>query len=288
MTSIIISSDDAAQALEMGERLAKALDYELLGPSLLAQAAERYSVPLGKLERVLDPRGASRFSAERRALLLAYLETVTLEALEQDGAVCYGLGAHLFVREVSHILTVRLLADPARRARELSAERGITDIKATKLLRQEKERRMQWSLQNFDVDETDAIACDMVISLAKIDVDTAVGLVRDAAGSVKFKPMTYSRQCLHDLTLAATATVELLSQGLEVKVYADGETLVVHLRCPKRHKDRLTRQIKETAGALPGVSLVEVHAVTGIRRLRPGLRWRPVNSTMTAAGGRGW
>ena len=77
--------------------------------------------------------------------------------------------------------------------------------------------------------------------------------------------MTYSRKCLHDLLLANKVRVALLPKYSEIRVKADGDRVIVHVKCSKRQKPQTVSGIKEIAGKVETVGLVEVHAVSNLR-----------------------
>lgn len=267
MTSIVVSSDDLRVAQIVGQEAADALGYRHVGRELLEQVAAERDVPVDKLHRVLEGTSTSRWSRKSRELLLSYIETAALDELVKDDIVCTGLGAHLYARDVSHLLTVRVLADPGARARELATREKITPQKAWKKLAQEDQRRTRWSVEHFGLDEIAASIYDLVISLSPIESDKAVEIIRDMASYRKLRPMTYSRKVLHDLAVASRVRSLLLPQFPDIQVAADGDTAMVWVKCSPRHKQKIAATIKELAGAVPDVELVEVHAVSSLRKL---------------------
>jgi predicted dinucleotide-utilizing enzyme len=161
---------------------------------------------------------------------------------------------------------VRVLSPPEALAGELSTESVASPEKAKKIVKRYEEQRKSWSVGTFNLDETDPSNYDMVISLAQIDPDEAVKTIADTAGYRKFQPMTYSVKCLKDKELAGRVRVLLMNKFPDVKVKADGSTVVVETKAVKREKRKRTEAIKELAGSVEGVSYVEVHVATDIFR----------------------
>lgn len=267
MTSIIISSDAYETGHRVGEKTADALGYAYVGRQLLEQVAEQYKVSVDKLLRVLNGSSASKLSGKTNDLLLGYIQTATLEQLLKDSVVCTGLAAHLYVRDVSHVLMIHVLSDTRALVGALAVEKKISSKKATKILERERARRASWSMDNFGIDEGSPSTYDMVISLEQIEIDKVVDIIKDMAGYRKFQPMTYSRKQLQDLALASRVRVALYAQYPDIRVSADGETAIVFVKCTKRQKQKTTEAIKEIVGQMAGVKLVQVHAVGSIRDL---------------------
>jgi cytidylate kinase len=268
MTSVIISSDADSVCQTIGKEVASVLGIELLDASLLEEVAARYKVKEDKLRRVLDAASSSRMSTKSRDLLLAYIQTVTLERMVENSVVCIDLAAHLYVRAVSHVLMVHVLSDAAAQVNKIAARTKVSPRKAQKLQEREKARRARWSLEGFGIDENSPSIYDMVISLGQIEQEKVVEIIKDMAGYRKFQPMTYSRRCLEDLATASKVRAALLSKFPDIKVGADGDTAIVHIKCSKRQKQKAAGEIKEIAGKIPEVSLVEVHAVQSLRDLK--------------------
>ncbi len=268
MTSIIVSATDDEIYETIGRKAASVLGYRFVGPGLLQQVAEQQQIPPDKLARALDPSSFRRLSAKTRRLLLAQIEMATLEELRTDNVVCAGLGAHLYVGEVSHVLMVRILSSESARMGIIAIEKTKGSLrKARKLLERQREQQRRWSVDCFGRDDGDPSNYDMVLSLGQIEAGKVVSIIKDMASSRKFKPMTYSRKCLEDLALASRAKVALLPRFSESRVRADGDTLIVRVQCPRRHKVRCAEEVKQLVGGLPGVNLVQVHAVSQAREL---------------------
>lgn len=266
MTSIIISSDDHVVCQEIGQETAAALGYTYIGRELLAQVAAQHKVPEEKLVRVLDGP-TRRMTSKTRDLLLSCIQTTTLNGMLEDSVVCAGLGAHLYVRDVSHVMLIRVLSDAKARISALMAQRQVSLRKAQKVLERENARLSSWSADAFAQSEGDPALYDIVISLGQIEVGKVVDILKDMSGYRKFRPMTYSRRCLSDLALASSVRTALLAQFPEIRVRADGDKAIVHVKCSKRQKQRTVEAIKEVARGTAGVNLVEVHAVSNMRML---------------------
>jgi len=262
MSSIIISADLLSVGQMIAERTAQALGYTHLGRQILSSVAEKHQVREEKLVAALDEEASlwSRLSRSRDDLYLAYIQAAAAERFLGDNVVCEGLSAHLYLRDVSHILMIRLLSDPKVRANQIAAQQDIPPRRARQLLERQEKRRRRWSLRAFGLDETDPSLYDMVINLSQIEADKAVDILADTVGYRKFQPMTYSRQCLQDKVLASQVRAALASRFPEVKVQSRDSIVVVQTRTLKRNKRQKAEAIKELAQRIPGVEYVEVHS----------------------------
>jgi cytidylate kinase len=265
MSIIIISSDSAEKAKEIAHRTAQALDYACLGRELLTVVAAQYGISQDKLEWALEasPPSWGRSAALQRRCL-AYIQTATLSELLKDNVVCHGLAAHLYVLGVSHALKVRILADPAELAREISGQGDLPSERALRLVDRRRKLRQRWSLEYYQLDETDPSQYDLVISLSQIDADEAINLIVQTAHYRRFTPMTYSLKCMKDAELACRVRAGLLEAFPKVKVRAEGGTVIVETKGTRRNKLKKAAAIKGQVQHMEGVDYVEVHVKNGL------------------------
>lgn len=267
MSVIIISSDYLENGRAVAEKTAQSLGYQCLDRSILAEVAREHNLSEEQLVRALDepPRWLG-ISSKARKQYLAYIQEATVVRLLADNMVCYGLGAHLYLRGVSHVLKVRIQSDREALASQLSARRQITLEKAGKVLDNEAKLRKRWSMAAFQLDETDSTLYDLIIKLRQIDVDRAVEILTESIGDRRFQPMTYSRNKMEDVALESRAKVVLLERFPNIRVQALHGRLIVQAMALKREKQKKAAAIKEVAGQIPGVGYVEVQVINDIFR----------------------
>jgi len=267
MPIIIISSDSYKTGRDIAERVAKATGYDYVDREILEPAAAKANLQAEKLVKALEETSSFLgLSSKVKTRCLAYIQEATLGQLLEDDVVCHGLGAHLFVLGVSHALKVRVLTEPEELILQLSLDGGGTSEKSKKQIKRLEAQQRKWSLEAFDLDETDPANYDMVISLSQIDPDEAVKTIAELSGYRKFQPMTYSIKCLKDKELASRVRVALMERFPDVRVLANGSTIVVETKAIKREKQKRTEAIKTLAGGIVGVDYVEVHVANDIFR----------------------
>ncbi len=278
MSVIIISAGPYSGGQEIAEGLALRLGYRLVGREVLAQAAQEYGQSEAKLVKALD-EAPSLFgmSTKQRRVLLSQLEAAVLERLKADGAVTWGLGAHLYLMGVSHVFKVRVLADPGYRARLMTDREKVGQEQAAKAIAEMDQERARWAQALYKADEGDPALYDLVINLGEIDIERAVGMIAETVQAKKFQPMTFSLKLMEDKALAARVRAALAGEHSDVAVQADGGNVVVRAKALKRDKQKKTIAIKDKAQALPGVRYVEVHLINDIfgqaaQGMKQGLR----------------
>lgn len=266
MPIIIISSDSYKTGREISKKIAEATGYDYVDREILDTVTKKFNFQEGQLIKALEETPSLfGLSGRLRNRLLACIEEATVEKLLKDNVVCHGLAAHLYVLDVSHVIKVRVLSDPDKLVSPLSSEAGGPADKIKISLKSNVKKRKRWSLNAFGLDETDPSNYDMVINLSQIDLDEATKNIAGMTVYRKFQPITYSTNCLKNKNLASRARVVLMEQFPDVKVKADGSTIVVEAKIKKRSKQKIAGMIKKLAGGINGVDYVEVHAVSDFR-----------------------
>jgi hypothetical protein len=267
MPVIVISSDSYARGAQIAEDTARALKYQCFGREILKAIGEKYRVSQEKLLKALGERPSLLgVGSKTRSLYLAYIEEAVLARLSEDNVACHGLAAHLYVLGISHVLKVRLLAEPQEMINEIAKKKGLSREKAAGALRREKELRKRWSLENYRMDETSPSLYDLVINLSSIAPDKAVKMIAEASAHRKFRTMTFSLKCIKDLELASRVRVVLCPHFPDTTVQADGSKIVIETVALPREKVKKAEAIKKLAHTVPGVEHVDVHAVTDVIR----------------------
>jgi len=258
MSIIIISADTGEIEQSIAEKVARAIDYQMLDRRIIADIAKKYQIDPGKLAEALEitPSLFKSLSSGQWRHLLACVEADVLDRLLSDRIVCCGLSAHLYVTGVSHVLKVRVLSGESRQA-----EKGHEN---------RLQQRRKWSVTAYNVDETDLSRYDLVINLDQIDPAEAVETITGAAQYRKFQVMTYSMKCLSDLALAANVNVILINTMTDISVQARDGSVIVETKAGSRQKRKKIGTIKELAGNIEGVRYVEVHVKKNLLSVTTG------------------
>ena len=246
MSVLLFTSDNQELEDNIARETAQQLGYKTLNHTFLDDVAQKYSLDPSKLREAMTttPSILKRMPSKLWNYSLSCVETAVLDRLLEDDIVCWGLGAHLYVLVVSHVLKVRLVGGDGSAA--------VTDAK--------KERqREKWSMMAWQRKESDPRLYDLVINLDQIKPDEAVSTITATIGYPRFKPMTYSINNLADRALAAKVKNVLLKTLSDIQVHAQNGTVVVTTTCLKREKTKKIATIKEIAGKVEGLGYLEVH-----------------------------
>jgi len=257
MSVVIISGESYCRREEIAIEAAEALGYDCFGREVLAEASRRYSLPEEKLEEALKDSSSflDRFSNTRSRHLACYQAALT-GLLNKDNVVYYGDAGHMFVSEVSHVLTVRLMADMEERAASKMKKEGVSEKQARELLLKESELRKKWFLSVFGLDGMEPGRFDLVINVTQIGPKRAANIIAETARDVKFQPITYSVKAMQDQELASRVRAALIDDYPDVTVTARSGDISIKTKALKK-KEKST-SIRDQVQAMEGVSYVEL------------------------------
>jgi len=257
MSVVIISGESYCRREEIAKEAAEALGYACFGREVLAEASRRYNVPEEKLREALtDPSTfLDRFS-NARTRNLAYFQAALTAVLNKDNVVYYGDAGHMFVSEVSHVLTVRLMADLEERTASKADKERLSETKAQESLMKESEQRQKWFLSVFGLDGLEPGRFDLVINVAQISPERTMNIIVETARDVKFQPITYSLKAMQDQELASRVRAALIESYPDVAVTARNGDISIKTKALKK-KERSTF-IRNQVQGMEGVSYVEL------------------------------
>jgi hypothetical protein len=170
--------------------------------------------------------------------------------------VYYGDAGHMFVSEVSHVLTVRLMADLEERTASKAKKEGLSEKKAQEFLIKESEQRQKWFLSVFGLDGMEPGRFDLVINVAQISPERAASIIVETARDVKFQPITYSVKAMQDQELASRVRAALIDTYPDVTVSAKNGDISIKTKALKK-KEKSTF-IRDQVQGMEGVGYVEL------------------------------
>ena len=172
--------------------------------------------------------------------------------------VYHGLAGHFYLRGISHVLKVRILADIEDRVRLEMERENISRDEALHVLKKDDQERRQWSLRLFGVDTWDPSLYDLVIHIHKITVGDAVDLICRTAGPEKFRTTAESQRAMDDLVLASRVKAQLVVRCPSVKVRAIDRVVYVGTNAGPTVAEQMAVDLRVLAEQVPGVKDVRI------------------------------
>jgi cytidylate kinase len=262
MGCITISRGSYSYGKEIAEKVAARLNYECVERDALLDASETFNIPEIKLvEAIRDaPSILGRFTYGKEKYI-SYIQAALLNKMQNDNIVYHGLAGHFFLKNISHVLKVRIIADLEDRiAYKRKLEPHLSREATQRLLKKIDEERIKWSQHLYGIDSRDASLYDLVIHIRPITVEGAVNIICDTARLECFQTTPESRQAMNDLVTAASVKAALIQFAPDVNVSCSQGKVQVSLHVSKYSTDSMTGEIERITKTIKGVEKIEIRA----------------------------
>ncbi len=259
MAIITISRGSYSKGREIAEKTAERLGYGCIGRDVIIDASRDFNIPEVKLIRAIHdaPSILERFGYGKEKYI-AYIQAEILRNLKQDNMVYHGLAGHFFLKGVSHVLKVRIIANMEDRIKNEMEREGISEKEALNVLIKDDEQREKWSKYLYGIDTRDPGLYDLVIHINRIDTDDAVDIICNIVSSDKFKATPESQKKIDNLAVAAEVKAALIDLKPDIKVSASDGMVSIMTRARESEGKSLTEEMKGITKDIPGVKDLKV------------------------------
>ena len=146
MAIITISRGSYSRGKEVAEKVAEKLGYECIGREALIEASIEYDVPEVRIGRgAYDaPSILDRFTGGKERYI-AYIQSVLTSRVRKDNVVYHGLAGQYLLKDVAHVLKVRIIAPLEYRVNVVMERDNVSEQKAISILRKSDEERYRWT-----------------------------------------------------------------------------------------------------------------------------------------------
>ncbi|MGD9032491.1 MAG: cytidylate kinase family protein [Desulfobacteraceae bacterium] len=258
MPIITISRGSYSKGKEVAEKVAQKLGYECVSREILLEASEEFHTPEIRLIRAIhnSPSILNSFTFGK-IKYIAYVQAALLKHFQKDNIVYHGLAGHFFIKGISHVLKVRIIANMEDRVRLEMEREGITEQEALHILEKDDEERRRWSRHLYGIDTRDSSLYDIVLHIHKITVYDAVDIICQIVGLEQFQATPESRQAMDDLVLSAKVKAALLDTGHDMHVSAQSGMVFVETESTIIQLSALIQEIEKITKAIDGVKDVK-------------------------------
>jgi cytidylate kinase len=259
MAIITISRGSYSKGKEIAEKVAQQLGYECIARRILLEASEEFNVPEVMLVRAIhDAPSFFKYVSHSKERYIAIIHAEILKHFRKDNVVYHGLAGHFFVKGISHVLKVRIIADIEERVRLEMEREGISRVEALRILKKDDEERVKWSKSLYGIDTRDSSLYDLVIHIQKFSVNNAVDMICQAASLEQFRTTTESQQSIDDLALAVQVKAALVDVKRDLRVSAKSGMVLVKGETPRGKEQILAQEIEKISKTITGVKETKI------------------------------
>jgi len=270
MPIIAITREMGSLGKDVAQRLGEALNLPVIYHEVIDHLADRMRVRKSHVIRLLDGSAGllERLTADKTSLSVFSADEIYAIAL-RGGAVIRGWGATHLLRDIGHVVCVRVCAPFELRKQRMMVRLASDDeARIADEIRVNDEAHSAIMRRHFGVQWTDSEHYDLVINTKRVAVDECVDEILTLARSPQFEESARSRERLADLALAARvrAALRRTPETREARVAVVSEAGRITLSGASSTDEMLA--FVEVASAVPGVRDVAY-------RTHPGDEVRP-------------
>jgi cytidylate kinase len=253
MSIITINRGSYSRGKEVAEKLAAALGYDCVSRDILLDASDEFNIPEIKLVRALhDPVSVFDRFQHGKERFISYLSSALLHKATDDNVVYHGLAGQFFLRNIPHVLKVRIIADMDTRVAEEMRRESIPEETARYILQKDDDERRKWGLQVYGMDPWDSRLYDIVLCIGKLTVDDAVEILSEMVAKPAFRTTPDSQQLIEDQALSARVAANLAVSHPHTRVAAKGGVVFV-TAMDQAGDSRIESHLREIALSVEGV-----------------------------------
>lgn len=255
MAIITISRGTFSGGKALAESVAARLGYRCIAREALVTASRDYGVSLDEMSKALtDVPGTLERLGLARFRYLAFVQAELVRQVKDENAVYHGLGGHLLLRDLPHVLRVKVIADIEFRINAAMERADLTRPDAIKFIQNIDEKRDRWVKFLYHVDRNDISTYDLVINLKSISMSSACDIVCQSASLPEYQSSPESRKRLDDLVLATEVRARIAAANIiddhDIKINADDGIITLEGRVRNlADADR----VREAVRAMPEV-----------------------------------
>ena len=259
MSVITISRGSYSKGKEVAEKVSERLGYECIYRDVLLEASERFNIPEMKLVRAIHdaPSILDRIGYKKESYI-TFIRSAILQHFRKDNVVYSGLAGHFFVKDIRHVLKVRIIADLDERVRSEVEREGILRKEALHIIKQDDEERRKWSEYLYGINTRDPSLYDIVIHIRKMTTDDAADVICKTVALDTFRTTPESHRAMEDLAIAAEVKAVLMDFEPDVDVVASEGAVQIHTAALLVEGEGLIKDMEAIAKSVEGVKEVRV------------------------------
>lgn len=261
MAIILLSRGSYSWGSQIAEMVAKKLGYACISREDILKMSGQFDLPEIKLIKSFNemPSLIDRFVGSKKEEYRSYLRAAILKNIKQDNVVAHGFAGLFLIRNISHVVKVRITIAQKDRIALAQRESGMRAGDAFRALNKIDAQRKKWGHYMFGVDLSDSSNYHITFHINRQTIDDAVKLVCYAAGLNRYRTTVESQKSLDDQLLSSQVKVALLETRPDAVVSSDSGRIYVETREDGSGASEIKHMISETALALAGVEQVDVN-----------------------------
>jgi len=246
--------------MAVAEHVAETLGYECLSRAVLLEASEQFDVPEIKLAKAMhDAPSILERLGHRKHSYVAWVQSALTRHAARDNIVYHGLAGHVLLKNVAHVLKVRIVASLEHRVAFVMRQENMSAVDAEHDIHKMDKGRQKWTKSLYGVDPTDATLYDLVLNIPRFDVKDAADLICQCAKLPQFASTPDSKRDMADLVQACAVKAALVDEYPDVAVTSKSGNVLVYCAAGDRHGRKVRSRVESLRQSIEGINNIEVH-----------------------------
>jgi cytidylate kinase len=259
MSIITISRGSYSKGSEVAEKVSARLGYECISREVLLEASKEFNVPEIMLARAIhDAPSILDRIGYKKDHYIAFIWAALLQHFKKGNVVYCGLAGHFFVKDIPHVLKIRVNADLDLRVRSEVEREGVPRKEALRVIRHDDEERRKWSQYLYGINTSDPSLYDMVIHIGNISTEDAAAIICNTVALDTFKTTPESQEAIEDIAIAAQVKAALMDLAPDVDVVASHGVVQIHTAALLFEENSVVEEIQAIAKAIDGVKITKL------------------------------
>ncbi len=262
MSVVTISYGSSDIRGHIADGVAQLLGYKLVGREVLKEASNRFNVMESKLSHAIH-HGPTFFgmSDTTRKKYISYILAIASESLLQNEIVYHGPAGHIIAQGIPHILKVRLVSSPESRIAYTMDHNNLSRERAEQVVEKENIDRKKWASIAFGINDDDKDIYDLLICECQIGMKRTIETIVNAAREKKYKPMTYSMQCIRNKELSCRIQALLIDINQDIKVQCENGRVTLSVCLRESEKNKKQKIIQKRLETIDDVEHIEINII---------------------------
>lgn len=254
MSIITISRGTFSHGQNIAGKIADKLGYQCISREILIEASKQFDIPEFKLLQAIKdtPSFFDRLS-HSRDVYVTYIQIALLRHLLNDNIVYHGFAGHFFVKNIRHVLKVRIIARFDDRVGIVMERNALDRAEAIKTVKRIDNDRKKWSKHLYGIDTNDSNLYDLVINICNLSVDDAVEIICHTVSLDRFRSTAESQTELVDLLLAAEVKSALSDLMVDFDIKAEAGVIYLTSHPRSSIETEMLATIRERVVSIRGV-----------------------------------
>jgi len=210
MPIIAISRSSYLHGREIAEGVAAKIGYTCISQEELLDASQEFIMPDIKLI------WNSLFILDRAIFwkyrYISYIRAALIRHLQKDNVVFHGFCDHVFLKEIDHVLNVKITADIEDRVKLIMEEHdGVSRKEALSFIKTIDGKRKRWCQKLYQIDISNNSQYDMTMNISKFPQDRAVDIICKIVKLNRFQTTPESQKRMDELLIPVKAGASPIS-----------------------------------------------------------------------------